>query len=102
MPLRLQPAAVLGVVVDLAVEDDPERLVPHRLIAARCGIDHGKSPRPEPDRPVGDGVVSIGAAVGERVRHSLDRSGLGRRPAEAQSAADSTHGATAPLLVRRR
>src|SRR5262249_16692527 len=65
-----QHRAQFGVVVDLAVEGDPDRIVfvGHGL-AAPAQIDYGQSSMPKPDRTVYQDTGVVRAAMGERIPH---------------------------------
>ena len=90
--------AQLGVVVDLAVEDEPERavLVRHRLHRRRREVDDREPAIPEPDASVrGEpGRGAVGPAVDHRLAHAGDElavdRGCGR--VEAEDAGDAAHG----------
>ena len=58
-------------VVDLSVENEPERpvLVRHRLAAIIREVDDRKSPVDQSDRPVNPGALAVRATVGEPFRH---------------------------------
>ncbi len=100
-PLELQPE--VREVVDLAVEDDPDRpvLVGERLIA-RSKIDDAQPPVSEAD-PVADvEAVGIGAAVCDDRGHrgqpiAIDRPGR----VEAELACDTAHVRMPPAAVGR-
>ena len=80
-PLELRPQ--LGVVVDLAVEDELDRpvFVRHRLVGAVREVDDREPARAEADSPVGrdPGAGAVGTAMGERVAHPRDATAPRRR-----------------------
>ena len=83
-PAALQLRAQLAVVVDAAVEDDgeAERLVDHRLRAARRQVDDREPPVREPDRPVDPDALRRPARAGRStacMRASAARSGAPSR-----------------------
>ena len=93
MAVRLQLAAEVRIVVDLAVEDDLDRtvLVPDRLIA-RLQVDDAQAPHRQANGTVGEEALAIGAAVGERVAHGLEgRAGGWGSAIELEDADDSAH-----------
>ena len=69
-PRASQVAAQLAVVVDLAVEDDPDRavLVGHRLLAAGA-VDDGQAPVAERHPRRVKVAAAVGAAMVEPVGH---------------------------------
>ena len=89
----------LAVVVDLAVLDDPDRLVlvADRLIAAR-EIDDGQASRSEADVAVDVRATAVGAAVNEGLVHRSQDLGIDPFAVEPRDSADSTH---ATSVVRR-
>ena len=80
VPARLELRAQLDVVVDLAVEDDPEVAVvaDHRLVARRRQVDHASRRAPSPTGPADVQSRVIGPAVDETVSH---RESIAGRPA---------------------
>jgi hypothetical protein len=70
VPARLELAAQLGVVVDLAVlrHGDGALLRGDRLVAV-LEVDDGQAARIEHDRPDRRAAVGVGAAMAERVAH---------------------------------
>ena len=95
-PRASRPRAVVGVVVDLAVEDQPERvvLVGHRLVAGG-EVDDAETAEPEADGVVRGDVeaVGVGAAVGDGGGHGAQLALVDARAvrAERDRAADATH-----------
>ena len=89
-PLELLPQ--LAEVVDLAVEDEPERavLVRHRLVGRLRQVDDRQPPVPESDRPVHVLPLGVRPPVRERPRHGGHDLGRGR-PFPRQIPADPTH-----------
>src|SRR6185369_1357760 len=73
--LLLQLEAQLLEVVDLAVEDDPQRaiLAAHGLMAGRGEIDDAQPAVAEPDRAVAPDACVVGPAMGDHVAHALDQ-----------------------------
>ncbi len=73
MAVRLEAGAQGGVVVDLAVEGDPDPLVlvRHRLLAAR-DVHDGEAAVGEADRPVDPEPFAVRAAMAEHVAHALE------------------------------
>ena len=102
-PLELRPQ--LGVVVDLAVEDELDRpvLVRHRLVGAVREVDDREPARAEADAPVGGdpGARAVGAAMGERVAHPRDVRLLDVETAPGEGSRYPAHVRT-PLPDRRR
>ena len=96
--LGLEARAQLGVVVDLAVEGDPDRavLVGHRLVPGRRQVDDRQPPVAEHHAPVGRlpqaGVV--GAAVGHGVAH-----GRHRPPRSSRAVPPKLYWPTIPHMV---
>ncbi len=82
-------------VVDLAVEDEPDRavLVGHRLARVRRQIDDAQPPEAEPGPAAGRDVHAV--AVGAAMEHAIPHGGhirFARRPAvEPQFTADAAH-----------
>ena len=94
---RDQLGAKLRVIVDFAVEDDPQRRVfaAHRLRSRRSGVDDRQPAMPKADAAVGvdPGGCAVRAPVLHRLAHACDE-GLGdpeRASIERQHACDSTH-----------
>jgi len=83
----------LPIVVDLAVEGDPDRPVlrRHRLRAGR-EVDDREPPMPEADRALVVQTFSVGTAVGEDGRHSTQDVDVHRRLVSAGDAGDAAHG----------
>src|SRR5207237_587611 len=81
---RLQLAAQLAEVVDLAVEDQPHLavLAGHRLFAAG-EIDDRQAPEAERHSGLEVHAVAVGPAVRERARHALDLVARDGTPAAA-------------------
>jgi hypothetical protein len=84
VPLRLERAAQLLVVVDLAVEDDLDRavLVPHRLGAQRRQVDDRQPTVAERALLVFVKTLSVRPAVGDRRGHRADHRGPVARGAD--------------------
>jgi hypothetical protein len=78
MAVALEPVAQLGVVVDLAVLDDVDRLVlvRERLVAG-VEVDDRESPRGQSDRAVDERAVRVRPPVDERRAHPRERLGVG-------------------------
>ena len=72
MTRRFEIAAQLGEVVDLAVEDDPDRavLVVNRLMAGRQ-IDDAQPPHPERHAFFHPHALVVGAAMADDVAHPM-------------------------------
>ena len=79
MPLGFQPPPQRGVVVDLAVEDRPDRavLVGERLMAAGQ-VDDRQPPEPQCGMVVAIVARVVRPAVDEPVHHGLERFGRQR------------------------
>ena len=94
---RDELGAELAVVVDLAVERDPDRAVRahHRLRGGFREIDDAKPRVAEAhaDRsgPDDSGALLLRAAMRERRRHPLERLDIGPPPAEHHESRDSAH-----------
>ena len=90
-PFASSSRAQLAEVVDLAVEDggDVAALALDRLVAGR-EVDDREAPVAEHAAAEGGDRAVVGAAVDDRVVHRLDRSRIGRVPAE--KSADPAHG----------
>ena len=89
-----QPRAQRGMVVDLAVEDDPDRaiLVGHRLMPA-THVHDGQAPMSEPHGAVDEQALAVGAAVTKNVPHPLEPRLLhGLVDVELRDAGDAAHG----------
>ena len=92
--VRNQLGAQMQVVVDLAVEGDPDGpvLVRHRLGAGRGEIDDRQAPVAERDGPVHVQAAPVGAAMRDDLRHASDELAVGRLSGIAvQEAADAAH-----------
>jgi hypothetical protein len=92
MPLGLELATQLGVVVDLAVVDDDHLagLVGDRLLAAGQ-VDDRQAAHGQPD-PVGaPDARAVRPAVHERLVHGLERRPLDRATSQVGDAADAAH-----------
>ena len=90
----LEPAPKRLVVVDLAVEDDPDGfvLVRHRLAAGGREIHDGEPAVAQPHRPVEQDAVVVRSAVGEALGHALQQAPLDRLPGrELGDAGDPAH-----------
>src|SRR5437867_6748177 len=73
MPARLKKGPEGRMVIDFAVEGDPNALVfvCHRLVAPR-DIHDGQPAMPKPDRSFNPEALIIGTAVDQRVPHGLE------------------------------
>jgi hypothetical protein len=92
--LRAQPARELAIVVDLAVEDHPRRLIlaRHRL-AAGVEVDDLEPPDAEPGRAAHDEAGVVRTAVGEPIGHRFEDRLVGTAVAARQDVADdAAHG----------
>ncbi len=90
--LREKVAQAL-VVVDFAIEDDPERpvFVRDRLMAS-LDVDDGEPPRGEPGPGVEEGSFIVRTAVGDRSRHRFENGPVGFLGGNRiEDAADATH-----------
>ena len=93
MAAGLEGLAKLGVVVDLAVEDEARALASmHRLGGPLVEIDDGEPPVREPDTGLRKVPLAVRAAVHERVRHALQQRTLDGRPVEMEAAGNPAHG----------
>src|SRR6185295_2665407 len=90
-PLELGPQ--LAVVVDLAIEDERQRVVvaEHRLIAGG-EVDDGETAMPETDRPLDEETVSVRSSMGQDVRHRTHQSRIGGSAICPEQAGDSAQG----------
>ena len=88
----LEAAPQLAEVVDLAVEDEPQRavLVRHRLARGVGEVDDREPPMAEPDRAFEVNALAVRPAVRERPGHGAYHLGRGR-PTPAQHAANAAH-----------
>src|SRR5439155_18392030 len=71
---RLQLAPQFGEVVNLAVEDDPDRavFVVNRLMSARQ-IDNAQAPHPERDAGLDEHTFVVRSAMTDDVAHAMDQ-----------------------------
>ena len=78
MAARLEVGAQLAIVVDLAVEDDPDGavLVADRLVAAGEVDDAAAAACPRPTRAVDVDAFVVGAPVNDGLTHRPDDSRL--------------------------
>src|SRR5689334_3115567 len=94
MAFRFEDGPMGGVVVDLAVEDQPQSLVlvGHRLIAGEQ-VDDAQATEAEADVGLDVETVGVRPAVAEGVGHRPERRRLHRfrRRAQIDDAADPTH-----------
>ena len=92
MPTRLELAAELPEVVDLAVEDDPHRavLVPDGL-APGLEVDDPQAPHPQAHPRTQMKAVVVGAAMGDDPAHCAHLVQGDWAPVEAQRAGDAAH-----------
>ena len=74
----LELAAQLGVVVDLAVEDEREVAIVavERLVAGR-DVDDREAPHPDREVRADVGALAVGAAVHDRTQHLFEQLGIG-------------------------
>ena len=100
---RLEFAAQLAVVVDLAVEDDRESAIgrAHRLVAA-AEVDDAEPAVTQPERAVDEAARVVGPAVRDEVAHPVQRrrvAGASRRnrPTMPHMSRDPVHLADDPL-----
>ncbi len=104
MAARLELLPQIAVVVDLAVEDDPDAavLVLHRLMAAGA-VDDGQPAVTERGVRIGKHPAAVRAAVPEAIGHRIDRgANIGVQCIrDRDHAADSTHDCIAPVSRRR-
>ncbi len=92
--LGLELAAQLGVVVDLAVEGDPDRavLVGHGLAALRAEVDDRQPGLAQADRTVRPDAAAVRPAVAQGAVHAGDQGGIGRPARVAvQNAVNAAH-----------
>ena len=96
-----QLSTQLGVVVDLAIENDTDRvvLVPHRLMAT-LDVENGETPVTDPKRPtiIREKSLSVRSAMSEGRGHRLDI----RPPAFTKEAGDTAHQGGLSKLIRSR
>ena len=92
VPVRLELAAQLAVVVDLAVVHEPQRAVVarERLHGRVAQVDDREPAEPERDAVGAELAVTVGAAMVERARHRAHGLGLGRT-AERDDSAEAAH-----------
>ena len=86
-------------IVDLPVEDDPDRavLVRHRLVAGGAEIDDAEAPVRKAHRPLAVDPGIVGAAMGQDGVHPLQELALhGARRIEVELAADAAHVSSSP------
>jgi hypothetical protein len=90
--LRDQAAEELAIVVDLAVEDEPDRAVFVRKgLAGRLReVDDGQAPVAEANWAVEVHPLGVGPAVGEGARHG-SHNRLRSPPSSVEHTADATH-----------
>ncbi len=98
VPARLELAAQLAVVVDLAVVHEPQRAVVarerlHRRVAQ---VDDREPAEAERDALVVERAVAVGAAVVERARPSCSRPS--RSPADGRARRSRTARTSAPIV----
>jgi hypothetical protein len=101
--LGQQVGAELGVVVDLAVDDDRDAavLVGHRLPAGVRQVDDREAPVGQRDGAAREEAVPIGAAVDHGRGEPLGRARRGRRVrARRQRPRDAAHQPARPLAAR--
>ncbi len=84
----------LHVVVDLAVEDDPQIAIvaDHGLVTRRREIDNRQPPRAKADRARDVQPRVIRSPVSEPIAHGHDHRGSHRRAVGADDAYDAAHG----------
>ena len=82
-------------VVDLAVEDQPQRaiFVAHRLVTCGAEVENGQAAEAERDAALQVLTVIVGAAVHQRAVHCSDvaRQFTWRRPRAHHNAVDAAH-----------
>jgi hypothetical protein len=86
----LKPVAQLAVIINLAVENDPEGtvLITQRLMAA-AEIDNGQPAVAEPRHPIDVKPLVVGSAMPEDVGHRQNF--VSGDPSGGNSAADAAH-----------
>src|SRR5207249_1133352 len=99
---RLEPRAQSGVIIDLAVVSDPDRLVLvcHRLMPA--GHVHDRQPpMAQPYRPLHPEPLTVRPPVAQNVAHALHARLLHGLPqVQADDAGDAAHGRATRALRR--
>ena len=94
MAARREEPRQLAVVVDLTIEDHPDApvLVAHWLVTGR-EVDDLEPAHREPDRPLDEESLVVGAAVGDPVVHALEDHRIGSPVGARQHVADdAAHG----------
>src|SRR5262245_16096275 len=101
MPALDQRLTQLDMVVDLAVENRPDRavLVGERLVAG-LQIDDAEPPVPQSHRPAHVIAVVVGAAMAQRGRHPTHDVDVGALVARTQEAGNAAHTQRPATLTR--
>src|SRR5262249_49972285 len=86
-------------VVDLPVEDDPDRpvLVAHGLVAGRRAVDDAEPPVGKPDARRRPDPAIVGTACQHDIAHPFQHGRLGAVPRAIEDSCDPTHGGPSPL-----
>ena len=84
----------LDVVVDLPVEDDPQRavVVGHRLVTRRCRVEYREATNAEADITLEIQPSVVGPAVRQAITHPLEQRRRDRRAVGAHHSYDAAHG----------
>src|SRR5687768_8506560 len=93
MPQTCELGAQLLKVVDLSVVDDDHLLVArdHRLMPRRGEIDYRKPAMTKPDESVVEKTLTIGAAMGNGIRHFSEENRRNRLAVDVEDASDAAH-----------
>ncbi len=95
---RLELAAELDEVVDLAVGGEHERAIDHRLVAA-LEVDDREARLQEPERPGLMHAEVVGPTVGQRGAHTPQRALVGAA-VSCEDACDAAHGGAVVFAER--
>lgn len=101
---RLKPRTEGGMIIDLAVIDDPDALVlvSHGLVA-RGDVHDGQPAVSEPHRPFHPEPFAVRSPMEEHVSHPLEACLIhGLTRVQANDANDTTHAGTSGLTLRSR
>jgi hypothetical protein len=93
MPAGEEPGSELGIVVDLAVEGDPDRsvLVAHRGRAA-VNVDDRQPSVAQPGGTFEEKAVAVRPSMSQGRRHPGQQFAVGSLPPAIHKSGDSTHG----------
>src|SRR5262249_57454508 len=86
-------------VVDLAVEDDPDRpvLVAHGLVAGRRAVDDAEPPMGKPDAWRGPEAAIVGTACQHYIAHPFHHGRLAAVPRPIHASSHPPHPRPSPL-----